>query len=304
MAYYDYIAFGNPLTPPYTLDRAQYAIEQYWMWQPPKPEPVYRHKVMRDFYVKAELPVVTDYRTPGGFVTQNLFKPLHALEFFAGIALLPPLFMLRRVLLDRRTRFLVLSGAILMAGMFLEIVMLPHYLAPFTAAFYAIGLQAMRHLRLWHPEGKPVGRAMVRLLVLTCIALAAMRAWAGSLHLALSDWPPSEWTANWYGSDQLGAPRAAVENKLEALPGKQLAIVRYAPNHNPVWEWVYNDANIPDSKVIWAREMDAADNAELIAFYKDREVWLVQPDMDLPKITPYPSFELTAPAGQSGHEAR
>jgi hypothetical protein len=304
MAYYDFKAFGNPFTPPYTLNRAQYAIEQYWMWQPPKPEPAYRHKVMQNFYVKAELPVVTEYRTPIGFVKQSLFKPFHTLEFFTFIALLPPLFMLRRVLLDKRTRFLVLCIAVLTAGMFFELVLLPHYLAPFSAAFYAIGLQCMRHLRLWHPEAKPVGAAMVRFIVLTCIAMALMRAWAGSLHLALSNWPPSEWTANWYGSDQLGARRAAVDNTLKKLPGRQLAIVRYAPDHDPVWEWVYNDANISDSKVIWAREMDAVHNAELIEFYNDRKIWLVKPDSDLPKITPYPSLELSAPTAQSGREAR
>ena len=48
--------------------------------------------------------------------------------------------MVRRVLMDRRIRFLVLSMPVLMAGMAIEIFMIPHYLAPFTAAFYAIGL--------------------------------------------------------------------------------------------------------------------------------------------------------------------
>ena len=65
--------------------------------------------------------------------------------------------MMRRVFLDRRIRFLVVCVLVLTAGMAIEIFMIPHYLAPFTAAFYAIGLQAMRHLRVWKPEGKPVG---------------------------------------------------------------------------------------------------------------------------------------------------
>jgi hypothetical protein len=55
-------------------------------------------------------------------------------------------------------------------------------------------------------------------------------------------------------------------------------IVRYSPNHQPSNEWVYNGANIDSSKVIWAREMDEAENLELIHYYKDRTVWLVQPD--------------------------
>jgi hypothetical protein len=288
MAYYDYRAFGNPLTPPYALDRAQYAVEPYWIWQPPRPEPPYRHKVLRDFYIKAELPVVTNFRTPAGFVIQNLLKPVTLLRFFAGIALLPPLIMLPRVLKDRRTRFLVFGGIVLAAGLFLEIVLLPHYLAAFTAGFYAIGLQCMRHLRVWKPERKPVGIAMVRWIVLTCIVSTAACAAAEPLHLSLPNWPPSAWTANWYGPGQLGAPRAQMEEKLKELPGKQLVFVRYASDHDPVREWVYNDADIENSKVIWAREMDAASNAELIRYYKDRRVWLVGPDAKPATLSQYP----------------
>jgi hypothetical protein len=64
-------------------------------------------------------------------------------------------------------------------------------------------------------------------------------------------------------------------------------IVRYGPEHNPSNEWVYNAADIENSKVIWAREMSAAENLDLIRYYKDRTVWLVQPDMDPPNVSPY-----------------
>ncbi len=42
----------------------------------------------------------------------------------------------------------------------------------------------------------------------------------------------------------------------ESLPGGQIAIVRYSSEHNPQDEWIYNAADIDQSKVIWAREMD------------------------------------------------
>jgi hypothetical protein len=41
--------------------------------------------------------------------------------------------------------------------MTIQVFLLPHYFAPFTAAFDAIGLQAMRHLRLWKPQGRQAG---------------------------------------------------------------------------------------------------------------------------------------------------
>ena len=43
MGYYDYRAFGNPLTPPYTVNRNTYAIAPYYVWQHERPEPTYRY---------------------------------------------------------------------------------------------------------------------------------------------------------------------------------------------------------------------------------------------------------------------
>jgi hypothetical protein len=208
--------------------------------------------------------------------------------FFAGIALLPPLIMLWRVLMDRRIRFLVVCALVLMAGMVIEIFLFPHYLAPFTSVLYAIGLQTMRHLRVWNPSGQPVGLGIVRLTMALCVALAILRVWAEPVHLSLGKQPASAWCG--YGSSGLGAPRARIQAELEQLRGKQLAIVRYSPEHDySRIEWVYNAADIDSSKVIWAREMDAPDNEELIRYYKDRKIWLVQPDERPALVTPYPS---------------
>jgi hypothetical protein len=174
--------------------------------------------------------------------------------------------------------------------MLIEIFLIPHYLAPFTAAFYAIGLQAMRHLRLWSPDGQPVGMTLVRLAVTVCFVLAAVRSFAGPLHLRLNEWPASEWSGMWYGPGHFGTERAHIEAGLERLPGKQLAIVRYSPKHYSMDEWVYNAPDIDRSKVIWAREMDSANDLELIRYYKDRNVWLVQPDKQPAEISPYTVF--------------
>jgi hypothetical protein len=59
MGYYDYRAFGNPLTPPYTIDRNTYAIAPYYVWQHARPEPKYRYAEMRAFYHQGELSSTT-----------------------------------------------------------------------------------------------------------------------------------------------------------------------------------------------------------------------------------------------------
>jgi hypothetical protein len=289
LGYYDYRAFGSPLTLPYSVDRAQYAVVPYWFWQPPRAEPVYRHKLIREFYTEVELGYAKRLRTVPGFLKETLiFKPLRALLFFAGVALLPPLIMLPRVFRDRRIRFLVVCLLIVLCGVLLQTWLIPHYLAAVTPAIYAVGLQAMRHLRQCKPGGQPVGIAMIRSMIIVCVALAVLRLWAEPLHLVLAPWPSPAWCSTWSGPGRLGVERARVEHQLQQLPGSQLVLVRYADDHSPMDEWVYNSPVIDDEKVIWAREMDAANNLEISNYYKDRKVWLVQPDTNPVSVTPYP----------------
>jgi len=66
-----------------------------------------------------------------------------------------------------------------------------------------------------------------------------------------------------------------------------LIMVRYSEGHNIHDEWVYNGADIDRSKVIWARELDEEQNAKLFAYFKDRRIWLVEPDVANTVIKPY-----------------
>ena len=287
MGYYDYRAFGNPLTPPYTVDRNTYAIAPYYVWQHARPEPNYRYTEMRTFYHQGELSFYNHIHSVKGFAPYTLEKVGFVFLFYAGFALFPPLMMVRRIFLDRRIRFLVVCVLVLAGGMIIEIYLLPHYVAPFTAAFYAIGLQAMRHMRFWRPEGRPMGLALVRLTVAVCVLMAGIRVVASPLHFGTNEFPPSDWNESWFGPEHFGTERAQIEARLSQLPGGQLAIVRYSPGHNPADEWVYNRADIDGSKVVWARDADAADNLELIRYYQNRKVWLVEPDLTPARVSPY-----------------
>ena len=288
MGYYDYRAFGNPLTPPYTVNRNTYAIAPYYVWQHARPEPHYRYKEMQVFYHKGEADFYEGYHSFAGFLKQTLIKIGFMFLFFSGFALLPPLLMVRHIFLDRRIRFLLICVLVLAAGMAIEIYLLPHYVAPFTGAFYVIGLQMMRHLRQWKPEKKPVGLTLARLTVTICVVMAGLRIFAGPLHIAQSEWPPSNWNFNWFGPEHFGTERAQMETWLDHQPGQQLVIVRYWGNHDPFDEWVYTAADIDRSQVIWARDGDPAGNPELIRYYKDRNVWLVEPDATPARIQLYP----------------
>jgi hypothetical protein len=242
---------------------------------------------MREFYSGWELATYLGFRK----------KPLESISlkaeaidvFFLGFALMPSLIMLPRAFRDRRIRFLSGTAAVFAVGLGVETWCIPHYAAPFVAGGYAILLQSMRHLRLWRPAGQPSGLFLVRITPLLCLILCGLRLCAGPLQIRLHGDQFS-----WYGSNPVGLARAAVAAELQALPGRQIAIVRYAPAHSPHNEWVYNAADIDKSKVVWAREMDATSNLELLRYYKDRTAWLVEPDVNPPRVTPYP-LSLNAP---------
>ncbi len=288
LGYYDLRVNGNPSTLPYSINRTTYAIAPYYVWQKPRPEPVYRHAEMRRFYVIDELDDYQRVHSWSGFPVMTLVKALRGILFFSGVALLPPLFMLPWALRDRRTRFLVVCLLVLAAGMSIEIFLFPHYLAPFAAAFYGVGMQAMRHLWHWKPGNQAVGMAMTRFTVAICVLMAGLRVFDVQLHCPVPGYPFSTWICNWFGPDHFVPERAKVEQGLAGIPGGQLAIVRYSPTHDPVDEWVYNGAELDGSKVIWARDMGDAENQELIHFYSNRKAWLVQPDSPAAEMIPYP----------------
>jgi len=287
LGYYDYRVFGNPLTLPYTVNRATYAIAPYFAWQKPRPEPSYHHDEMRRFYHEDEFDDYMRAHSVAGFVKMTMIKAVIGTLFFTGLAMLPFVFMLRRVCRDQRVRFLVICLLFLSAGMLVEIFLIPHYMAPFTAAIYAVLLQAMRHIRHFKPGDQPVGLALMRFSMLIILVMSGVRLFAQPLHLSFPKWPSSTWNFSWYGPEVFGKDRAAVEQALEELPGEQLAIVRYSSDHNPQDEWVYNAADIDHSKVIWAREMDPASNRELFQYYGSRKVWLVRPDAQPVAISAY-----------------
>src|SRR2546421_3473060 len=89
----------------------------------------------------------------------------------------------------------------------------------------------------------------------------------------------------WAGSNVFA--RAQVLRDLENHPGAHLVLARYERAHDPGYEWVYNDADIDGSKVVWARELDPRSNENLMHYFDNRRVWLVEPDAPVPAAVPY-----------------
>jgi hypothetical protein len=81
--------------------------------------------------------------------------------------------------------------------------------------------------------------------------------------------------------------RARIQSDLQARGGKHLVIVAYPFRDAPSQEWVYNDADIDHSNVVWARDMGYLRNHDLLEHYPDRQVWYVNRGDVTASLVPY-----------------
>jgi hypothetical protein len=141
-------------------------------------------------------------------------------------------------------------------------------------------VQAIRYLRTMRIGRRCVGLALSRATVFLLLLDTSVNTSRGMCD-------PLQWPCQ-------GNPiHAAIGEKLQHTSGKHLVMVRYEKhNHNIHDEWVYNGAEIDNAKVLWARELGPEQNGKLLAYFKDRKIWLVTPDADTIYLEPYtpPSF--------------
>jgi hypothetical protein len=82
--------------------------------------------------------------------------------------------------------------------------------------------------------------------------------------------------------------RAAIVEKLSRIPGKHLVVVRYPEGYNVHDDWVFNGAEIDAAGLLWARETNPQQNQKLVDYFKDRQIWLIEPEEDNTELIPYP----------------
>jgi hypothetical protein len=287
MLYFNARVFGSPFSLPYTVHRATYAVAPFFLFQPLRPPPVYRHPQMKDLYLKMEVELFQRANTLRGYLELLLDKWKGFVAFFLGPALFIPVLIRPSALLAARIRPLVAIAAAVAVGMLFQVWFFPHYVSPVTAVVYAVVVEALRRLRAWRPHGRPVGVQLTRAVPLACVVTIAVVVVGRTL-----GYVPATFSVFEFVSPTAGLrDRAAIQHRFEEARGEHLLIVRYSRNHNVHHEWVYNAADIDAAKVIWARDMGAAANRELIDYFRDRDVWLVEPDISPMRVTKYDAEE-------------
>ncbi len=271
MAYYCWRVTGNPVTLPYQVYFRTYLSRAMFIWQKNRPTPLYNHPMMKDGFAFLDranatwrLKLLVKYTEP-----LSVFFPLRSKPVLA----LSPLALF--LLLRKRTRPLFVLAASVFVALALEYWGHPHYVSPGTAATYGVAVALIQRFSVWPGKAKTLGPVFAQILVLSFLA---------SIPFGIASLLWSEPVFN----RSFPKERLRIENELENKSGLDLVIVRYGSDHDPNQEWVYNAADIDASPVVWARDSERKMREQLIAYFHDRRVWILEPDHDTgPRLYPY-----------------
>ncbi|MDR3406700.1 MAG: hypothetical protein P4L99_29715 [Chthoniobacter sp.] len=269
VGFYNYRVTGSPTEMPYAVHVQEYMIAPIFLGQSFRPEPVYRNREIREFHTNWEVDLMGSRK---GLIGNLLLKINAQTQGWLWMGLwIPPLIVLPwRARRDRWLGVAILCLGGLFAGLLIGPGIFPHYAAPGVALYIFVVVEGLRQLCLWRPE-QGTGKSFVRWLCLLCV-LTVPVVWGRLL---------SKNAEGWFRD------RERVLAQFEAMPGKQLVFMRYSTDHNPNREWVFNEADIQNSKVLWSREMTPETDRQVIDFYRGRTVWLVEPDKPHPEPVPY-----------------
>ena len=259
LSYYCYRITGSATKLPYQVNQQAYGWPMTLLWYQPHASGA-EPKQMREYY---EWELSQHSRN---FLDSTIEKGQFLWGFFLGPCLTIPLFFLKR---DKRVRPALIMGGAVLAAVLVEQTAYPHYFSPATGALLILVVQGVRHLRQTR-----LGCTYVQLLPVMLVLTLAVRMAAAPLGFKYSTLARR---LSWCCEVAESEARAEFKQRLEKLPGGHLVIVHYGPAHPFSREWVYNDASIDASKIVWARDMGVK-NEELLKYFKDRRVWNVQVD--------------------------
>jgi hypothetical protein len=274
---------------PYVLSRYQYGIPSTFTFQKMSvPHRALTQEQQLDY--DAQKDTHGDEPEDLKSFLDRYFERIGFYKFFFYAALYIPLFFFIPSLREWRWAWLAVCGLIFSLGTNIYPYFYQHYVAALTCVFVLMSLEGLRRLSTLRIRKCDVGREAAIFLLVICGAQFAL--WYG-VHLFGNETifgatgPFESWDYINYG-DELG--RLAVERRFEAAGGRQLVFVRYSQHHT-LQEWIHDDADIDHSPIVWASDLGAEENRKLISYYKDRKVWLIEPDEKPPKLMPYESAE-------------
>jgi hypothetical protein len=273
--YYNWRSTGNPLLMPYKVNYLQYHITGPFIFSSMRHVPLYHHEQMGKAYMEWEMKA---YRlltnSPSHFM---MLKPkiyYHTFLRGCGLLFLVGLFSVWRtkgfhwILVF--TLFTFALGTLLVAW-----YPVPQYGAPAAGLFFL--LIAYGFFRIHRMQGATHdGTKLLSGFLFAQVVLSVCIFFQNYEHSFCAK-------VFWYAEVE----RPRIEQLLLNIPGNHLVLVRYAEDHPAFQEWVYNQADLYNSRIVWARSMDPEDDRKLIAAFPKRQLWLLEPDNHVRNLSPY-----------------
>jgi hypothetical protein len=273
--WYNHAVTGGAVQLPFTEYARQYARIPLFNFQPLQAVKNYSNAAMADLHQNWEVAQWEKARTWQLIVLRFQDWKLVAATILGSslMGLLVVLFI-GSLWRDRRVRLPLICVLLALEGSFIEICYYQHYAGPVAVALLIVAVQALRHLREWTAAGRFLSRALPVLVVGGALASRGM---------VIVRHEPIE------NSQPRNAQRDRIAaSLLSDQVNQHVVLVRYTGHQSPHEEWVYNGADIDGQDVIWAHDLGESRNAELIRYYKDRKIWLLEPDVSGSHPVPYP----------------
>lgn len=312
MGLFNWQVTGNPFRLPYQVHEATYGVVPLFLWESKKEEPRFVHEPLRQLHASWEASWYESQQSLRGLVQAYVLVKLHRFwEFYLGITLPVLLIGLPWAICDRWVQFALVTLGLLLTACIGATYFQPHYVAPITSLIVLTLVQSVRYLRTFRFDGRYVGRFLVRgavLIYLVSFAISFANRQAYFARVADID-NPANWTeslshpSGFESRIRLSMLRQRLIEQLESIGGRHLVIVRHEPWFHPVdFEFVYNEADIDNASVVWARELDSRQNRELLEYFRDRRVWLLEAEAVRPELVGYRIHPDTTSASLSQYD--
>lgn len=272
LAVYNRAVTGSALEVPYHADQKIHGVPQSFIWQPVITAGPFRFKDIEDCYLWQRQKRL-EMSSIASFTRRTAYKLFVIWNFYINWWFTLPILCF---LVYRRGRLVWAIAAVCAFAFFtsaLYTYLLPHYLALYTVVFVFLAIEGIRRTRKQCWRGIPVG--------ILLLAFTGSGAVLASLDLV---GPYATPVAR-------ASERDRIASALEARGGSHLVLVRYDANHSFYDEWIYNRADIDHSAIVWARDLTPAENEQLIHYYPERTVWLVEGREANAQIRPYRSSQ-------------
>lgn len=265
MLYNNHRVTGSMTTLPYQLYESQYGQTPLFLWQRPKTNPPsYNHVIFEKYYSGEDREIQEKFGSLASTMVEKSKALLDVVHLFSSGCEFLIVLALPFLLTHKRTRMALLIAIPTLLAAAATPWTLTHYAAPAAPPLIALTLTGLIAMLEWLRR-RSVVTIQYGLLGFT-IALFSSQCWT----LARRDYQANKipWALR----------RQQMQVELTQQPGKDLVIVRYSEKHNPHEEWVYNQADIDQAEVVWARSISPESDQRLIEYFSNHKLHYLDVD--------------------------